>query len=158
LLVACVEYEAALYREVNTYPHLIAGALAGNVEHLGLKELHTQAWPLVEPHLDEARREAATRYARWTATGRASPHIAEIVTAAREGRVEALFVARDAAAVWGAHDTGTGAVEVHEELLPGDEDLLELAVVETLLNHGMVYSVPAAQMPTSGAAAAIMRY
>jgi hypothetical protein len=157
LLLACVEYESALYHEVNTYPHLVARALAGNVEHLGLKELHTQAWPVVEPHLDEARREAATRYARWTATGRVSSHIAEIVPAAGEGRLETLFVARDAA-VWGLRDLDTGAVEVHEELLPGDEDLLELAVVETLLHHGTVYSVSAAQMPSSGPAAAIMRY
>jgi hypothetical protein len=79
------------------------------------------------------------------------------VAAAREGRVEALFVARDAA-VWGVHDLDSGAVEVHEERMPGDDDLLELAAVEALLHQGTVYSVAAGQMPTSGCAAAIMRY
>jgi hypothetical protein len=93
-----------------------------------------------------------------TATGRTSPHVAEIVTAAREGRVETLFVARDAAAAWGVHDIDTGTVEVHEKLLPGDEDLLELAVAETLAHQGTVYSVPAEEMPSSGPAAAILRY
>jgi hypothetical protein len=157
LLVACVDYQFVLYRQVNTYPNLMASGLAGNVEHLSLTELHARAWPLVEPHLGQTRREAATRYARLTASGMASSHIAEIVAAAREGRVEALFVARDAA-VWGVHDLDTGAVEVHEEQMPGDDDLLELAAVETLLHHGTVYLVAAGQMPTSGSAAAIMRY
>jgi hypothetical protein len=157
LLVACVDHQFALYRQVNTYPNLIASALAGNVEHLGLNELHTQAWPLVEPHLGQTRREAATRCARLTANDMASSHIAEIMAAAREGRVEALFVARDAA-VWGVHNLDTGAVEVHEERMPSDDDLLELAAVATLLHHGTVYSVAAGQMPTGGSAAAIMRY
>jgi hypothetical protein len=157
LVVACVDHQFALYRQVNTYPKLIASGLAGNVEHLGLKELHTRAWPLVEPHLGQTRREAATRYARLTPSGMASSHIAEIVAAAREGRVEALFVAREAA-VWGVHDVDTGAVEVHEERMPGDDDLLELAAVETLLHHGTVYSVSVGQMPTGGSAAAILRY
>jgi hypothetical protein len=77
--------------------------------------------------------------------------------AARAGRVDALFAVRNAA-VWGVHDPNTGATEVHQELRLGDEDLLELAVAETLIHHGAVYSVPAEQMPTSGPAAAILRY
>jgi hypothetical protein len=157
LVVACVDYEFALYREVNTYPHVIGRALTGNVEHVGLKELHALAWPLAEPHLDEARREAAARYARLSASGKVSPHITEIVPAACEGRVDTLFIARDAAA-WGVHDVETGAVEVHAEPQPGDEDLLDLAAVETLTHHGTVYSVPADELPTSGSAAAILRY
>jgi hypothetical protein len=157
LVVACVDYEFALYREVNTFPHLISRALGGNVEHLGLKELHAQAWPLVEPHLDEARREAAARYARLSASGKVSPHIAEIMPAACEGKVDTLFIARDVV-MWGVHDVETGAVEVHGEPQPGDEDLLDLAAVETLTRHGTVYTVPVEEMPVSGPAAAIMRY
>jgi hypothetical protein len=157
LLVACVEYEFALFREANSYPRLITSPLAGNVEHLGPTELHARAWPVVEPHLDEARRAAAERFARSVASGLATPHLAEILPAARAGRVDALFAVRNAA-VWGVHDPNTGATEVHQELRLGDEDLLELAVAETLIHHGAVYSVPAEQMPTSGPAAAILRY
>ncbi len=157
LLVACVGYEFALYREVNTYPHLIGRAPGGNVEHLGRRELHAQAWPLVEPHLDEARRETAARFARLAASGKTSSHITEIIPAAREGKIDTLFLARDAA-VWGVPDAETGAVEVHRGPQPGDEDLLDLAAVETLTHHGAVYSVAAAEMPASGPAAAIMRY
>jgi hypothetical protein len=157
LVVACVDYEFALYREVNTYPHLIGRALTGNVEHLGLKELHAQAWPLAEPHLGEKRRHDAGRCARLVPAGKASPHITEVLPAACEGRVETLFIARDTA-VWGVHDRETGAVEVHAQSQPGDEDLLELAAVETLTHNGTVYSVPADEVPGSGSVVAILRF
>jgi hypothetical protein len=157
LLVASVDYQFALYREMNTYAHLLGRPLTGNVEHLGMKELHAQAWPLAEPYLDAVRRDAASRYSQLVTSGRTSPHLAEILPAARAGRVETLFIAHDAV-VWGVHDVETNATEVHALSQPGDDDLLELAAIETLTHHGTVYSVPADEMPSSGPSAATLRF
>jgi len=157
LVVACVQYEFALYRKVNTFPELVHEGLTSNAEHLSLKEMHARAWQLVEPHLDQARHAAVARYIRSIANGNALPHLAEIVAAAQNGKIDTLFIARDAAA-WGIYDPDKRTVEVHNERMPGDDDLLELVAVETLAHHGKVYSVPAEAMPSSGPASAIVRY
>jgi hypothetical protein len=162
LLLACVEYVFPIYREANRYPHLLERPLTGNADYLVPHELHAQAWPLVEPHLHKGRREAAGRYQKLlaagkVAAGKASPHIAEIIPAAFEGRVDTLFLANDAKQ-WGTVESESKTVTVHAELQPGDEDLLDLAAVETLAHSGAVYCVPANEVPDSGAAAALFRY
>jgi hypothetical protein len=40
----------------------------------------------------------------------------------------------------------------------GDEDLLDLAAIQTLTNRGQVYVIPQGEMPGQALAAAILRY
>jgi hypothetical protein len=68
-----------------------------------------------------------------------------------------LFVERDARE-WGTVDPESRTVKVHASRQPKDEDLLELAAVETLARKGSVYVLPNPEMPEGGAAAAIYRY
>jgi len=49
MVLAAVEHLAPLWRQVNTYPHLVDQVLAGSPEQLGLHELHARAWAVVEP-------------------------------------------------------------------------------------------------------------
>src|SRR5438067_703693 len=51
-----------IYREVNTYPHLLAEGIKGSPERLSAQELHGRAWDLVRPHFDEEREKIAARY------------------------------------------------------------------------------------------------
>ena len=77
--------------------------------------------------------------------------------AAHHGRVESLFVSLGAR-VWGSFDEEGDEVEVHAERQPGDEDLLDRAALETILNAGTVYAVKPEQMPAEGVIAAVLRY
>jgi len=47
---------------------------------------------------------------------------------------------------------------VHEEAEPGDEDLLDFAAMQTLLNGGIVYAVEPQKVPDEALLAAVFRY
>ena len=90
-------------------------------------------------------------------TGKTVEGIEHVVPAAFDGRIDTMFV-DESAHQWGCFATDSRFVEVHEELQQGDEDLLDLAAVETLAHQGTVYAVGKEAMPTHAAAAALLRY
>jgi hypothetical protein len=157
LVVAAVDYLMPIYREANTHPSLLDAGIPGNPEGLRPDELHARAWPLVEPHFRRERQEAAARYLQLHGTGRTSSDVREVVPAAWDGRIEVLFVAVGVR-VWGTFVTDARTVELSDEAPGRNEDLLNLAAIHTLLNRGMVYAVPPAEMPNETPVAAVLRY
>lgn len=157
LVLAGVEYLMALYRKINTYPHLLERGLAGNPDELSDQTLHEQSWPLVEPVLLQARQDASARYQELAETEQASNNISLIVPAAHAGRVATLFVACDREQ-WGRFDPATQGIEVHETAVSGDDDLLERAATQTVLHGGSVYVLEYALVPGGQFASAVFRY
>jgi hypothetical protein len=157
LLLAGVEYLFPIYRQANTYPHLLEQGVTGNPDKLRAETLHEKAWVIVEPYLLKARQEAAAQYEDYADTERASSNSSEVVPAAYYGRVASLFVAVDREQ-WGAFDPATNTLVIHQQAEPGDEDLLDLAATQTLLHDGSVYAVEQAQMPGEALLAAMFRY
>jgi hypothetical protein len=150
LVLAAVEYLWPIYRAANRYPHLLEAGLPGNPDGLSTEELHRRALELVRPCWRAGQLQAAALYAELFGTGRTSVDVAEVVRAGREGRVEILFVV-SGQRVWGRPVTGA----VHDREEPGDEDLLNRAVADTLRHGGTVYVVAAEEIPGSGPAAAL---
>ncbi|HEY9649391.1 MAG TPA: hypothetical protein V6C95_01925, partial [Coleofasciculaceae cyanobacterium] len=140
LVLAAVEYLFPLYREANTYNHLVNQGITGNAENAKPEELQAQAWEIVEPLFLQAQQEAIDHYKELTATGRTSNNVQEVVPAAYYGRVEELFVAVGVRK-WGSFNPDTSTIDLHPEAEPGDEDLLNAAAVQTILNGGTVYAV-----------------
>ena len=158
MVLAGVEYLFPLYKEANTYPHLLEEGIAGNPEELTPEELHARAWPLVQPTFMEAREEAVARYSQLVGTGQTTADVREAVLAAHRGRVNVLFVALGIQ-VWGKFDPSTDTVHLHQDHEPGDEDLLDLTAIQSILNGGTVYAVEPEQVPEHGAPlAAVFRY
>lgn len=157
LVVAAVEYLIPIYREANTYAHLLDRGVEGNPDALKPEELHRQAWRVVEPHFKAKEDEAVARFTRLSGTGRASCEIREIVPAAAAGRVDMLWVARGVQS-WGRFDPTDGSVSVHQTSEPGDQELLDLAAVQTVLHAGTVYPLDHVKAPGQGSIAAIFRY
>ncbi len=154
LVLAGVDYLLPLYREANTYPHLVEAGVTESMEALDPQTLHTQAWKIVQPLFARARQEAAEQYKVAAHTDQAANTIQEIVPAAVRGRVAHLFVEIDQRQ-WGRFDE---QVQVHAEPQTGDEELLNLAALHTLLNSGAVYAVDADDMPDETSVAAVFRY
>lgn len=136
---------------------LLEGGIPGNPESLKPEELHGQAWALVEPVFKEAREESTARYRQLAGTGGTTRDVKEAVLAAHHGRIDVLFVAVGVQ-VWGRFDPENDKVYVHEPPEPGDEDLLDLTAIQTLINGGMVYAVLPEEVPDHALLAAIMRY
>jgi hypothetical protein len=157
LVLAGVEYLFPLYKQANTYPHLLEEGIAGSPDELTPEELHARAWPLVQPTFMEAREEAAARYSQLVGTGQTTADVREAVLAAHRGRIDTLFVALGIQ-LWGKFDPSTVTIHVHEDPEPGDEDLLDRAAIQTILKGGTVYAVEPGQVPDDASLAAVFRY
>jgi hypothetical protein len=157
LVLAAVDYLHPIYREANTYGHLLGRGVEGNPDEARPDDLRAKAWEVVEPYFEQAMRDAVTRFHDLTGTGRAVSDEKQVVAAASEGRIDTLFVAVGVQK-WGRPQPDGIGVEVHEERQPGDEDLLDHAAVQTLLTRGVVYAVPPEDVPGEAPLAAIYRY
>ncbi|HXH10751.1 MAG TPA: hypothetical protein VNP04_13440 [Alphaproteobacteria bacterium] len=157
LVLAAVDYLMPIYREANTYGHLLNDGVSGNPEGLSAEELQAQAWQVVEPHFRQAQEDAVRQYHRLAGTGRTANDIREVLPAAAHGRVECLFVAVGVQQ-WGTYDRNSEALQVHQEPQPGDEDLLDLAAMLTIANGGSVHAVKPDDVPGKAPLAAIYRY
>ncbi|KJH70712.1 baeRF7 domain-containing protein [Aliterella atlantica] len=159
LILAAVEYLHPIYKEANTYQHLVEEGITGNPEILKPEELQAQAWQIVEPILNQAEQAAKERYQELAGsdTGKASSDPQEIIPAAYFQRVDALFVPVGKQ-LWGEFDPDNMTVYIHPEAEADDEDMLDFAAIHTLLNGGTVYAVEPDNVPDGATAAAIFRY
>jgi Bacterial archaeo-eukaryotic release factor family 7 len=157
LVLAAVAYLMPIYQRANSYPHLLEQGIDGNPDRLKPETLRREGWTIVEPIILQARQQAAAQYRDLAGTGYASHTLSEIIPAASTGRVASLFVAQDRDQ-WGTFDAATSTLQLHEQAQPGDEDLLDLAAVQTLLHDGAVYAVVQSEMPGESALAALFRY
>jgi hypothetical protein len=159
LVLAGVDYLLPLYRQANTYNYLIDEAITGNPEALSAKDLHQRAWQVVKPYFEREQAEHRSLYAELAgrADERATDNIKQIVQAAHEGRIAALFVARGVP-MWGVYRAHSHNVHVHPSRQPGDQDLLDVAAVQTFANGGAVYVIDPQHVPGDGPGAAVLRY
>ncbi len=160
LLLAGVESHLPIYRESNSYEHLISDEIVGgNTEHLNLKDLHAKAWPVMERHFLHERQEAIEKFQELTGKDGelSSTEMDDIIASAAYSRVDTLF-ARVGEHRWGTFDPESGRVTVHDEYQPGDEDLLDLAAVNTYLNGGVVHALKEEDMPADAVLAATYRF
>jgi len=157
LVLAGVDTLFPLYKEVNTYPHLMEEGVPGNPEGMRLEDLHQQAWVIVEPVFRKERQAGSARYRQLAGTGQTTIDVSEAVLAAHHGRIEVLFVAVGVQ-VWGRFDPDKDRVDVHESPEPGDKDLLDLTAIQTLIKGGTVYAVSPEEVPDQSLVAAVLRY
>jgi hypothetical protein len=157
LVLAGVDYLLPIYQEANSYRFLMEDGVVGNPDDLSAKELHQRAWTIVQPRFDRERREAESHFRQAAGTDQASDELVEVVPAAHHGRVDTLFVTLGHQQ-WGTFDPATNEVDVHQDPEAVDNDLLDTAAVQTLLNGGTVYAVQREQMPAETYLAALLRY
>ena len=129
------------------------------LEKIDEKKLLELVWPEVSPLFTRTESDALDTFRDLTGSEKVSTDLEDIILAACNGRTEALFV-KDRSRIWGTVDSENQKVETHESMQSRDEELLNTAVVETLI-HGSekVFRLPPDRMPDPAAeAAAIFRY
>jgi len=159
LVLAGVEYLLPIYRQANTYPHLVDEAILGNPETLSAADLHRRAREIVQPLSEDEVRQARERYRALAGVGdeQALSDPETVVAAAYYGRIDTLFVALERH-LWGTFDVPSNTMQVHKERQTGDVDLLDLAAEQALLHDGTVYAVQPGEMPGKARVAALLRY
>jgi hypothetical protein len=156
LVLACVGYYLPIFRSVSSYDGLADDCIAGSPEGRPVHVLQQQAWDIVGPLFEAARRVAEERLRAAVGVGRAAVGAADVVVAAYAGQVATLFLADDDPC-WGRL-TPSSAPEVHEAPENGDEDLLETAARTALTTNGDVYLDAADVVPEGARAAALLRW
>jgi len=157
LVLAGVDYLFPIYREVNTFPRLIEGGIAGNPKGVSAEALHRSALKIVTPLFQSAENDAVALYRQSSGTGLTSADIGEIVPASVHGRVGSLFVTVGRQR-WGKFNPETGTAALHRQAEEGSEDLLEIAAIQTFLNGGSVFILPPERMPDASDLIAVFRY
>lgn len=154
VVLAGVGYATARYRELSAMGSIMSEAIAGNPDELRLDQLHERASAIVEPTFRSALRADLDRFSELDGTGLTTTGVIETLTAAEQGRVAVLFAAADQER-WGS--TEDGAMVIRDEPLPGDEDLIDAAVVAALRTDARVHVLKSEALPAAPAAA-ILRY
>jgi len=153
LVICGVEYELTMYRQINTYPHLWEEGVQGSPDGLKGGEMHARALEAVQDFFAQPAKKALTQWEKLGGDVRTSTSFPDIVKAAFEGRIQALFAKQNAQAM-GVFDR-----EVMEMRVQGrQEDLVNAAALQTLAFGGDVYILDPEHVPGGQQLAALFRY
>ena len=156
VVLAGVEYELALYRPLNKYPHLAEASVEGAPNSLKSGEMHARALDALAHCYGNKVDEQLAEYNHKVGGG-ASNRLKDIILAAHDGRVLTLLVS-DSSEQTGAFDEATHTVKGRVSGGAEDQDLVNDAVVQTVLHAGQVFVVPNSKMPNGTPVAAIYRF
>ncbi|MGN6662951.1 MAG: baeRF11 domain-containing protein [Solirubrobacterales bacterium] len=157
LILAASEPIDAIFRSVNSYPHLADRSLPGSPEDATDAELGEAAREVLDGLYADQLRELTDRFEERSAAGRTAVEINDLGRAATFGAVETLFVDIDAKLA-GTIDEESGAVSLDDAERAGDYGVADELCRRVILAGGTVLAVRAAEVPGGGPAAAILRY
>jgi hypothetical protein len=147
LIVAGLEYLHPMYRDINTYPHLVEQGIHENAITLQVPELHKLAWQIVEPRFTADRQRDLDRFHQRSGNQvGSSNNLAEILRAAHFARIDTLFI-REGQEQFGYYDARNDRLEVYKDARPDAVDLYDEAATHTILNGGRVYILKPEEMP-----------
>lgn len=151
-----VEYELALYRTLTTCLHIIEEGVHGAPNSLKAGEMHARALDALSSQYNKKVDEALAEYNHKVGGG-ASNRLKDIVPSAHDGRILTLLVS-DSLETTGSFDEATHTVKGRKTGSSEDEDLVNDAVVQTILHAGQVFVVPNGKMPNGAPLSAVFRF
>jgi hypothetical protein len=157
LLLAGVEYLIPIYRSVSDYNHLWEDALTGSHEHEDIPTLYKQAREKMEPYFQQRVSKALENYGNQSATELTTSIVDDVIPATYYGRVSYLFVQKGEH-IWGTFDEMGNKINYLDKSIENAQDLIDNAVVKTLLNGGEVFLLERDKMSADSPLAAIFRY
>jgi hypothetical protein len=157
LILAASEPIDAIFRSVNSYPHLANRSLPGSPEATSDAELGEAAREILDGLYAEQLRDLADLFEQRSSGGRTAVEINDLGRAATFGAVEILVVDIDARLA-GTIDDESGAVSLDDGEQAGDYGVIDELCRRAILADGTVLAVRAADIPGGGPAAAILRY
>lgn len=151
LILAGVEEDTVLYRSVSGYGYLLEDGIPGSIdlsrEHSALLR---RAYAILRTDGLRLQRNALLEARERTAPSHFSTNPDILLHAAFEGRLDQLYV-----------NAGVERMDVFERdgyRSWGSEDVLNLAMVQTIVHHGKAWTLPGDMMPDGLAAAGLLRF
>ncbi len=146
LIVACQDYLFPIYKDANTYNHLIDDVVSGNPNDYDMLGLHEKALKVAEPHLNKVRDEKMEKYKELSKTENTTSAVSDIIPAIYQGKVDTLFI-ENRAELWGEYNEDKMKVNFSDNKENGNVSLLNLAAKKTIEMGGKVYLVEHQFMP-----------
>lgn len=158
LVLECLPFHFSIYQEVNTYRNLFSQPISRNSAEVDVLLLHEKAWGILQDYFDQHRREKIQQFLQWQGTGKTSSGIREILPEAFRGKVDALFLEKQAD-IFGTYHRETFEVELDEEHIATNISLLNLLAIKVFEQGGAVFLMEKEDMPdTSSPINALYRY
>lgn len=146
LVLAGTEELVGIYRQVNTYPFLYEHYVHGNPDAWDPVLLQEKAWEVIQPHFERQLERQKDLYKEAVAMERGSLQLSELLPAAQNGRLDVLFLQKDAQNP-GAYDAEKQRLD-HEPEDPDQAwDLLDRLAKFAYRNKAKIYNLPADHMP-----------
>jgi len=157
LILACAEPLNAIFREVNSYPNLVAAGIHGNPETTSAADLAAAARPILDDLYAADLAAVRERLQASAGVGRTATELTDIARAAPFGAVDTLLVDIDET-VPGYIDEDSGAVT-----LEAADDAVNYGVIDeiarrVLRSGGRVLALRREDVPGEAPAAAILRF
>jgi hypothetical protein len=157
LILACAEPLNGIFREVNSYPNLVAAGIHGNPETTSAADLAAAARPILDDLYAADLAAVRERLQASAGVGRAATELTDIARAATFGAVDTLLVDIDET-VPGYIDEDSGAVT-----LEAADDAVNYGVIDeiarrVLRSGGRVLALRREDVPGEAPAAAILRF
>lgn len=162
LILAGIQPLLTLYRERNTYPHLLEEAIvrspeAGTPVHEASdQELQALALSRLRASRARQRGNMLRVYRDNLDTERTAVGIVEVLLCAQLGMVEHLFVRRGYVE-WGIFDPASRKVTAIKGPSAQNENLVNMAVLGAVVHGGHIHVVPGEEMPPDAQIAALCR-
>lgn len=146
LIVYCQDYLFSIYKDANTYEHLVDEVVDGNPNDSDLMGIHEKSLKVAETFLNAKRDQKMERFKEQSKTENTSSATTDIIPAIMQGKVDTLFI-ENRAEVWGTYDENQMKVELSEEQTKDNTSLLNFAAKKTIEMGGNVYLVQDYLMP-----------
>lgn len=156
LILAASQPMAALYRSVNTYPHLVTEREHGNPETASDAELGEAARAILDGVYADQLNQIAADFDQRRSQGRTAVDISDLARLATLGAIDTVMVDIDAS-VPGTIDEA-GAVTFDDTDDADNYGLLDEIARRVLLAGGEVLALRADDIPDGGPAAGILRF
>jgi len=146
LVLGGVSELVAKYTALSNYRQIVDQSLDGNLEEASDEEVCSRAYSLALPHLYSQRTREREYAASLLHTDRVIHEPAKVLAAAAQGNVETLFVLRGAT-LWGSFDPERHLTRIDSEQSAENEELLNVAALQTHRYGGNVFLVSEDRMP-----------
>lgn len=136
-----------IYKEVNSYTHLMKEHLNIDFNNSDIFDTHELAWEIMAPVFDRSRKDKITLFLEEQGTGKTAIGIDKIIPASINGKVDVLFC-ENKSDIFGKYKQQGDTITVEQsEENNTTISLMNVAAVQTFLNGGEVYLLDKEDMP-----------
>ncbi|MEM9884574.1 MAG: hypothetical protein AAF849_01690 [Bacteroidota bacterium] len=146
MILATVDENAPIYRDVSNYNHIMDVNVSGNPDNSDPVKLHERAWSIMTDLDNKNRNNFKENFGAYLADNQASTFLTDIVPAAVEGKIESIFMNYEED-IFGRYDREKHRAEIHEEQQNDSYELLEFTARNVFMQGGKVFNVPKEEFP-----------